>query len=358
MTAQREPDEELYVLGWDLGGAHVKAVLLDASGVAINAMQVACPLWRGMETLQQAVDRICAALPHAAAFHAVTMTGELADIFSSREEGVHALSAFMVERFGAESVCFYAGMEGFVTAAHVRRHAATIASANWRASAAFLASEIESALLLDVGSTTSDVMLLYQGEVASSAVGDAERMQRDELVYTGVVRTPLMAVAQRVPFQGEWQGVAAEHFATTADLYRLTGDLEACHDMAETADGAGKTLEESARRLARMVGRDVADARMEDWIQLACAFKSRQLRILQEAAERTLSRGLLQPDAPLVGAGAGRFMVQALARQMDRPYQDAAQWVQAVPEAQGWAVVCLPAYAVARLSMAQAGLLA
>ncbi len=357
MTAERIPDEALYVLGWDLGGAHVKAVLLDASGVAVEAIQVACPLWQGLDRLRDAVDQIWDALPYSAAFHAVTMTGELADIFSSREEGVVALSTFMEERFGTESVCFYAGIHGFITAPQVRQHAADIASANWRASAAFLAGVCGDALLLDVGSTTSDLMLLYQGAVASPACGDAERMQRDELVYTGVVRTPLMAIASRVPFQGGWQGVAAEVFATAADVYRLTGDLEDVHDMAGTADGAGKTMEASARRLARMVGCDLDDAGLEDWIQLASTFKSRQLRTLQEAAERALSRGLLPKGAPLIGAGAGRFLVQALARQMDRPYQDAAQWVQAVPEAHGWAVVCLPAYAVARLSMEQAGLL-
>lgn len=358
MTAHRTPEEALYVLGWDLGGAHVKAVLLDASGVAVEAIQVACPLWQGMERLREAVDQVWGAMPYGAAFHAVTMTGELADIFSSREEGVVALSTFMVERFGEESVCFYAGSHGFVTTAQVRQRAADIASANWRASADFLAGASEDALLLDVGSTTSDLMLLHRGEVASPVCGDAERMRRDELVYTGVVRTPLMAVASRVPFQGEWQGMAAEVFATMADVYRLTGDLDDVHDMADTADGAEKTMEASARRLARMVGRDLADAGMGDWIQLASTFKSRQLRTLQEAAERALSRGLLSQGAPLIGAGAGRFLVQALARQMGRPYRDAAQWVQALPEVQAWAVVCLPAYAVARLSMEQAGLLA
>src|ERR1019366_4686400 len=106
----------------------------------------------------------------------------------------------------------------------------------------------------------------------------------------------------------EWKGVAAEYFATMGDVYRLTGELAEAHDMADTADGAGKTPEDSARRLARMVGRDLRDASMQDWRRLAAAFRHAQLLLLQDAVQRAISRGLIVDDAPLVGAGAGGFL--------------------------------------------------
>jgi len=345
-----------FTLGWDLGGAHVKAVLLDVTGTAIQAIQSACPLWRGMEYLQQSVDEVLAHIQPPVTRHVVTMTGELADIFSSRDEGVQQLSEYMIERFGVDHVRLYAGRYGLISGTNLAEHSPEIASANWLASASFLATMAGDALLIDVGSTTTDLMLLCNGEVMTTASTDAERMRRDELIYTGVVRTPVMSVVQHVPFDGDRQGVAAEHFATMADVYRLTGDLAESHDMAETADGAGKSPAESARRLARMVGRDLSDASLPQWRQLACAIKSRQLRTLQEAAERALSRGLLNEEAALLGAGAGRFLVRDLARQMGRPYQDVSAWVKASPEVADWAVVCLPAYAVARLSMREAAL--
>ena len=337
-------------LGWDLGGAHVKAVLLDADGSALHAMQAPCPLWRGMSHLEVAIDAVLDTFSRPVARHAVTMTGELADIFSSRHEGVHSLASAMHDRFSRQGIHFYAARHGFIPYEDVNAHSADIASANWHASASFVAGNIADALLIDVGSTTSDLVVLHDGRAAVLAYSDAERMRHEELIYTGVIRTPVMAVVRQVPFDGAWQGVAAEHFATMADVYRLTVDLTEACDMAETADGAGKSLEDSARRLARMVGRDLADAGLLQWRALALAIKSAQLRTLQQAAERAYSRGLLAEDAPLVGAGAGRFLVRELARNMARPYRDVAEWVTAEANVADWAVTCLPAYAVARLS--------
>jgi len=45
------------VIGWDFGGAHLKAVKLDASGVVERAVQLACPLWQGLDQLESALDQ-------------------------------------------------------------------------------------------------------------------------------------------------------------------------------------------------------------------------------------------------------------------------------------------------------------
>ncbi len=339
------------ILGWDLGGAHLKAVLVDAQGVALHAVQLPCPLWRGLEFLQHAISEVLEEVEVAEVRHAVTMTGELADIFFSRAEGVRQLSRLMFQRFGSDAVRVYAGPEGFVDEASVERHLASIASANWHASASFLASAVADGLLIDIGSTTTDIIPLQHGAPRSMAMDDAGRMRYDELVYTGVVRTAVMAVTRRVPFDGAWQGVAAELFATMADVYRLTGDLPEGCDMADTADGAGKSIEESARRLARMVGRDLEDATIAEWRTLAAAIKSQQMAMLTEAVERQYSRGLLGERSAVIGAGTGRFLARELARRMELPYRDAAEFVEALPAVHDWSVICLPAYAVAREAM-------
>ena len=78
---------------------------------------------------------------------------------------------------------------------------------------------------MDVGTTTTDLIPIRAGAVAARGATDAERLTESELLYTGVVRTPVMAVAQTAPFSGRMQGIAAERFATMADVWRLTGDL-------------------------------------------------------------------------------------------------------------------------------------
>ena len=129
-----------------------------------------------------------------------------------------------------------------------RDRAAEIASANWLASAQFAARRCGDGVFVDMGSTTTDIVALRGDRVQAQGMSDAERLASNELVYTGIVRTPVMAVVQRVPFNGAMQRIAAEHFATMADVHRLRGHLDEAHDMAETADGAGKSPVDSARR--------------------------------------------------------------------------------------------------------------
>lgn len=326
-----------------MGGAHLKAALLDQNGVAQQVLQVACPLWQGLDRLETAIDEVLSRIGCASNHHAITMTGELVDLFENRSAGVMAIAQLMQQKLEGE-IQFYAGMQSLVSSHQVTANANLIASANWLASAHFVAKKVSNALFVDIGSTTSDFVVITDGEIIVQGFSDAERMRSDALVYSGVVRTPVMALGQKILFEGAYSNIAAEHFATTADVYRLTGDLLSEDDMAETADGAGKSQLESARRLARMVGHDVEDAPFNAWQNLAQAFKSMQLQRLVEAVEH-VSR---HPSDPLIGAGAGKFLVAALAEKMDRPFIDVMDLVQATSAQQKhWAGVCLPAYAVA-----------
>ncbi|HEX6092551.1 MAG TPA: hydantoinase/oxoprolinase family protein, partial [Dongiaceae bacterium] len=230
------------------------------------------------------------------------------------------------------------------------RHGQAIASANWHASAAFASSRIKQGLFVDVGSTTSDLVAFCDGRVEFTGYSDEERLTSEELVYTGVTRTPVMAIAGRVPFAGVSQLVMAEHFATMADIHRLTGELPADADQQATADGRGKTLGDSARRLARMLGRDADPADLAPWRQLAWHLSERQGEKLLTAADRVLSKSLLADDAPVVGAGVGRFLARRLAERLRRPYVDFSALVSGDLQATEWAARCAPAAAVAILA--------
>ena len=122
----------------------------------------------------------------------------------------------------------------------------------------------------------------------------------------------------------------------------------------DTADRRGKSVEESAARLARMVGCDLADASMADWRDLAQRFADRQLEQLVDAARRVIARGDLGPDAPLVGAGAGRFVLRDLAAALGRPYRDFAELVEGSAEIREAAAISAPAAAVALLAASSA----
>ena len=339
---------EIDTVGWDIGGAHLKVACVDAAGRLQRVDEFATPLWRGLEYLDDAVERIGRVIPLRDCRHRLTMTGELVDLFAGRAAGVEALTQRFSALRGGENLKVYAGHLGFIDARRVHDHHELVASANWYATASVLATRLAQGLLVDVGSTTSDVLVLKEGRVVYQGYSDRERLVSEELVYAGVVRTSLMAICQCAPFRGEWVSVANEHFATTADVYRILGQLPDHADLHDSADGRGKSLPESRARLARMIGADSSDGTAGDWRSLARYFADRQLDRLALACLRRRSAGIAD-DSPLIGAGVGRFMVGRLAVRLGLPYLDIDEVMDWRPAFGPAAADCAPAVAVALL---------
>ncbi len=305
------------VIGWDIGGAHLKAARVAADG-EITARQVPAPLWLGLDRLAAAIADMRRELGPVRRY-AVTMTGELADVFPERGEGVRQIAALMTSALAPAPVVFYAGRAGFVAAA--AGHEGAIASANWHASAALAAGLQQAALFADCGSTTTDLIPIRAGDIAARGATDGERLAAGELVYTGLTRSFVMALADSVPFAGAWTPLACEHFATSADLYRILGELDETDDQMPAADGRGKTIAASIARLARMIGRDAGEASPAAWRDLAAFLAEAQLRRIHDAALLVLSRCPLPADAPVITAGVGEVLMRRLAARLGRRCQ-------------------------------------
>lgn len=335
-----------YRVGWDIGGAHLKAVLLDAHGVAQSVYQLACPLWKGLHELEHAMTEIWQLIKQPDALSAVTMTGELVDLFPNRQVGVCEI-AKLVNRLLGEHVSFYAGDAGWVNFDAVAQHTQGIASMNWLASAQYLSQFTDNALLIDIGSTTTDIIPLNKSQLSMVGRTDAQRLANHALIYTGVVRTPLMALGPTISFKAQTYYVAAEYFSTTADVYRLIEQLPESADLADTADGKGKTLSETATRLARMVGHDIEDCPVSDWLDLANAFKQQQKNLLMQAIQAHIKDDIM----PILAVGVGTFLCKEIADDLELPFISVTEYVQAKDTHTQWqAVNCFPAYAVARLA--------
>ncbi|WP_200938233.1 hydantoinase/oxoprolinase family protein [Methylobacterium sp. Leaf108] len=338
------------VIGWDLGGVHVKAALV-RDGRVVEVVQAPCRLWEGVG----AIDDALGLLPEVfrgQARHAVTMTGELTDCFSDRTDGVGQIAEWAARTLRG-SVAIYGGRAGLVAPEAARRAAADIASANWHATAALAGQGVRAGLLVDIGSTTADLIPIRDGLPAATGYSDAERLETGELVYTGVVRTPVLALCRHVPFRGRRTALMAEVFATTADVYRITGDLPAGADQQDSADLKGKSVPESETRLARMIGRDHGEGGTADWRALADHVAEAQLRLVHDAAARLLSHPDMPGDAPFVVCGAGRFLAERLARRLGRAGIAFTDLIAPrLPSGEGaeWASTCGPAVAVALLA--------
>ena len=340
------------IIGWDIGGAHVKAALVNDKGVIINVYLEACPLWKGIEFLNQAINNILSTLPSANYKHALTMTGELVDLFDSRDDGVKKIITAMQALIGDNELLIYLGQQGFINAALLEKeHYPFIASANWFASASWVAESMSDALFVDVGSTTTDILLSQNKELNIQGFSDYQRLQSQELVYTGIVRTAVMALTQIAVFKGESIGLMAEYFATMADVYRLTGELNEAHDKTNTADGKEKTPLASAKRLSRMIAYEFKINELDLWKQFALTLKSYQKQQIQTACQRQLSRVLSNKNTYVIGAGIGRFLVKQIATDLVLPYKDFSELCNDdLKNSEVTIADCAPAVAVAYLS--------
>ncbi|MDR5739978.1 hydantoinase/oxoprolinase family protein [Caballeronia sp. LZ016] len=342
------------VFGWDVGGAHVK-VSMASRGALVDVAQWACPLWQGIPHLERVIECAFERWPsaaHASARHAVTMTGEMVDLFADRAEGVRTLARTLAQRLGPRTM-FYGGESNWLARSACADGWRKVASANWLATAQWVATRVPHALLVDIGSTTTDIIPIIDGRIAARGMNDAQRLASGELVYQGVVRTPLCGVAHRIVFRGESTGVMNEWFATTADVYRLTGELWDAHDQHPSADNGPKTEVASRARIARMIGRDAGDASADEWRRFALAWRHEQLRTLEASLVRVCAQHASLTAAPIVGAGCGRFLAEALARQEARGYIDFARLAgisNADDERAEWVSTCAPSVAVALLA--------
>jgi (4-(4-[2-(gamma-L-glutamylamino)ethyl]phenoxymethyl)furan-2-yl)methanamine synthase len=366
---------ERTVIGWDIGGAHAKACLLQG-GEVIDVAQWFCPLWMGMDRLEAVLHSArqrWAGL--AAAQHAVTMTGEMVDLFADREDGVRKIAAELAQALPATSsprhdadagrVHFFAGDAGWCRDAEVPALWSAIASANWLATARHAAQRIGTGLLVDIGSTTTDVIAFRDGRVLTRSRTDAQRLASGELVYHGVVRTPLCAVARRIDWRGVPHNVMNEFFATTADVYRLTGELNPAHDLYPSADNSAKDPDSTRQRLARMIGLDRRDGSTDDGLDFAHSWRALQVSLLGDEVRRVMEAHGLPHDTVIVSAGCGDFLVpdvmasaMAGTRASGRKHRHVAYGRDVArarprisPDAslQDWAQVCAPSVAVASL---------
>ena len=232
----------------------------------------------------------------------------------------------------------------------VQTCALPISSTNFLATATISARLAGDGLLIDMGSTTTDIVPFSHGAVIARGLTDAARLRTGELVYTGLTRTPVMAVARRGLFQGEWQTLARDPFATMADVRRLTCDLPAGVDQHATADGRGASEDESRARLARCFGRDAEPGEEAHWAVAARVIAEAQLSSIHDGCLQVLSASPPRGPMRVVTAGIGERVAAEIARRLDMPSLSFGELTKAPLNLRDWATRCAPAVAVAMLA--------
>ncbi len=164
-------------LGIDIGGANLKVASKDGWEI------IYFPMWREAESLEEKLREI--AEKYSAAKAGVVMTAELADFFDSKAEGVEFIAKACENAF--KDVRFL-DVDGNLKPSIDNPE--NFAASNWVASCRFLLEEgYGNFLFVDMGSTTTDIIPVTSKIEAAKT--DFERLKRRELVYFGVLRTPV-----------------------------------------------------------------------------------------------------------------------------------------------------------------------
>lgn len=335
------------IVGWDIGGVNIKAArLIWRAGALVDSQVVVFPLeiWREQPGLPSVLRLIGEDLGiQAATAMALTMTAELSDAFRSKREGV--LSIFDIVSHAFPKIPIYPlSLKGdFVPIAEARACPLDFAANNWLASGLYIANRHPNCLLMDVGSTTTDIIPIRDGHVDCAGRTDMERLMSGELVYSGILRTNPNTIVGKVPVNGRMCRTAAELFTLMADVYLLLGYLSPEAYTCPTADGREKSHQAARERLARLICADGEMLNEQQLFKLAKYLHEKQLQQLTDALCQVLSKGEDGYRMQLAAAGAGAFIAAEAGRRLGINLLDLEQ------EWGSEAIVALPAQAAAHL---------
>jgi probable H4MPT-linked C1 transfer pathway protein len=240
------------------------------------------------------------------------MTGELADCFESKAAGVRYILQAVSGGGDNRHTRVYLVDGRMVTPQVAATLPHLVAASNWHALARFAGrfAAQGAALLIDVGSTTCDIIPLMDGKPATAGRTDTERLLSGELVYTGIERSPIAAVVQSVPYRGQTCPVVHEHFATMQDAYVILDQINEDLGNSHTCDHRPLTKASSRVRLGRMIAADGEEFNHRDAVTAAHSVAQAQAGLLAGAIAKVRDRTPAAP-ASVILSGHGEFLAQA-----------------------------------------------
>ena len=323
---------EMHILGFDIGGANVKAVNTTPTRnrrdlVVTGTIRWYHPLWlRGVESLRDLLREVKErfSLKQGEYYVGVTMTAELSDIFKTKFEGVRTIVEIVEDVYRDSRGVYYVTVDmNLVDCNTAVKDYLKVAAANWAASAWLMKYKCEEwgirdAILIDIGSTTTTIIPMVNCNIKVRGYTDPEKLVYGELVYTGVLRGNVATLVDRVPYKGFYARVSAERFSLMGDVHLLLGHITSEDYTTETANGRGKSIEEAVQRLARVPCADSDIISFEEAVEIARYIYEKQVFAIFEALMQIrswlVSQGIKLDNFTVITAGLGEFLARESSR--------------------------------------------
>ncbi len=311
------------VLGLDIGGANTKAAYISTDNGIVKQSKTAMeyfPVWKNPEKLGAVLSTLSKAVSGSAKLDCVgvTMTAELSDAYSTKREGVTHILTHVIQAFPTAQILVLDVDAKLRSVADAQAEPLRIAAANWAATGWMVAQLVKDCIVIDVGSTSTSIIPIIDGHVSAAGKTDLEKIMNGELVYTGSLRTNIVAIVNSIPLRGGTAWVSSELFAQSADVHLVLGNITEGAYTVETADGRGKTRAEALARLARVICADTEMLTEQEIVQFTTYIYGKQIEQITEGLKQVYTR--IKPRAKTevkaVVTGLGKNFLAAKAAQL------------------------------------------
>ncbi len=296
------------ILGFDIGGANTKSILVEAKDDWLSVLghnSRYFPIWQKSKAdLPVLLKDIGNELKYAKGIPiCASITAELSDAYATKREGIlHVVSAIQ-EAFPDAPIAIFTIDGTFKTPGEIEHDPLAAGAANWVATSQWVANKHPNCILIDIGSSTTDIIPIRDSKVAVPARTDLQRLLHNNLVYTGVLRATIPSISHTVPYQGKRCPVSFEKFATMADVHLILNHIMEDQYTSETADGRAPTQDFAYARLARIVCADFEEITKDDVDQFARYLHKKQVSLISNALSKVASKFPFLRSFVLTGLG-------------------------------------------------------
>ncbi|MHA2272305.1 MAG: hydantoinase/oxoprolinase family protein [Candidatus Hodarchaeales archaeon] len=299
-----------FYCGLDIGGANTKYVVIVSKNgknlSTIDSGSIYFPFWEKKDEFLEFIGGIITHLEkkYPAIELGTTITAELSDAFETKREGIEYI-VNSIRKCYVQNPLFYSTTGDFLPSDIAIQEWLGTSASNWHATASIVARFFPNSLLIDIGSTTTDIIRIYQGKPRPRGLTDTERLQTGELIFVGALRTNLAALASELEVNGVPTQTTTEFFACMADVLTVLGKIEPKSYSIPTPDGKATTIDHCMKRIARVVCADMNILNEEEIADLADQLLERAQQRIRWGIERQVASDIPWPPKNVVLAGIG-----------------------------------------------------
>ena len=194
----------LKIIGWDIGGVNSKAALIYFEKGKFKNLKLCSkyfPVFKYkrnefFEILREIYDELC--VDNNVICMAVTITAELSDAFFNKREGLEFITKSFNDCFPEKNIYFLDNQGALLKFEETKKNILKLAATNWIATSDLVAKKYKNCLIIDVGSTTTDIIPVLNGKFSTIGLTDLDRLISGELVYTGVLRATIPSITHHL----------------------------------------------------------------------------------------------------------------------------------------------------------------